>query len=188
MAKDWRDMDGDEIFDTYIAPGNRLGMQVTNPSETFKNSLADLARAVTSGGDVKSAARAAVDAMGPKREKPAPYDRTQRLKDQPQTLRQLRGNQYVRGGGWKPNAATVKDWAKQNKNKSLDGSGASECFSEFSWQADSDDNDNGTLSVTFARNNASYQFADVSREDFFEAIGGSEGGWWNASGLYGNQI
>jgi hypothetical protein len=188
--KDWRDMDGDEIFDTMIAPGMTIPTQVTSPPVQDKSELYAQQRAIFENAYPDKSNRTKAQRANYKSQtaKAKADFNDAHPHQQEQVLRQLRGNHYVKGAGWKPNKATAKQWAKQNQNKSLDGSGSSECFSEFSWEADADDNNNGTLSVTFARNNASYDFADVSREDFFEAIGGSEGGWWNDSGLYGNQI
>jgi hypothetical protein len=176
-----------QVFDSFIAPYNHFPAQRAS-TPAFKSALSDLARAVKSGGDTRAAASKTLDVMPGKTERttPAPYDRAQRLKDLPQTLRKIRANQgHAPGKGWKPNKATVKQWAKDLQNETtMDFSGTSTCFESLVWAAEpgeSGPNAMGVMVGVFARSSAEYSW-EVDRETALSWGSSSEGGWWNSDG------
>jgi hypothetical protein len=171
----------EEVFRGLNRPPQRAS------TSAFNDRLSDLARAVTSGGDVRGAARNAVDVMPGKtsRTKPAPYDRAERVSKLPQTLRNIRANHgHPPGKGWKPNRQTVKQWAKEQQNATyMDFSGASTCFESLVWHVEPGETGPdamGTMVAVFINrgNPVEYSYPEISRSDAIAWGAGSEGGWF----------
>jgi hypothetical protein len=111
----------------------------------------------------------------------------ERIKNFPKTLRDIRGNHW--GNKWQPNKATVKQWAKEQSTADyIDGSGSSTCFDSLVWHVEDGQSGEDAMGVAVAvfnnRSNPVEYSYEVSRSTFLAWIAGSEGGFFNSSGLY----
>ena len=101
--------------------------------------------------------------------------RTDRTKTSYRQLDQTRGKRHAQ-------IKKLQDDAARGA-KHLEAPDGSSCFASLSWDSYGDGSD-GIVTAEFYRGGAITYFYDVSRGDFLDWAGGSQGGWFNQSGLY----